>query len=1224
MNRTWLLHLFSLTTLLLGFNQSSLAQCEAISGTVITAAGESVIYTCPGDGNDDLVQFTQEDTNADLNFQYVVTDSEFNVIGLPPSNEINFEGAGEGTCYVLGFNFDGNILMQAGDPLFGTRFSDGCYQITRTKVRVVRSVADGGTVAMPDGATEKTVCTTDGYDNVIRFTHEPTSAAAYRYVITDDQNNILGLPPGDNLNFEGVFPGVCRVWGLSYTGNVIAQAGDNAAEVALSDGCFELSDNFITVIRTDVDGGTVSTADGATTINTVPGDGNDDIIEFAHESDSDANFIYIVTDENNKIIGTPPGNTVNFEGAGEGICRVWGISYTGDLRYLLGGTVGNFALSSDCFEVSENFVEVIRSADGVCDVSGGEITLDNGETTTSICVDGIGDPLNINVTGSRGENAAWVITDEALNILGLPAAPPFDLDGAGAGTCLIWYLRYDGELSGAEVGANAGDLAGCFDLSNPVTVIREIPDGGMVALADGSTTYTGTAGNIVIDVTHTTTAPNLSYWYIITDANDNILVGVNSRETNTLDLSGAPAGECHIWGWNYRGLGDPVMGENISSLTDDACEAISDNFITVIRQDPNCTVIGGQISTDAGDVQNRAVIANRASGTISVIDGDSGTLIESYDMPNDGQPMYVVHNALNNTVLVGDYNGQIVAFDGSSFDVVGSVAAGSGVFHMWMSPDYQQLWVNNELAKTISVVNPTTLEDITTFDIPADLLDAGFKPHDVIVDPDNSAAYVTFLGSDANIDYVVKYDATTFEEITRAEVGADPHVSLTTANDLLYVASQGADLLQILNRSDLSTVSTIDVPNAHGLGMNAAGTHLYIGNISEGGTNATYTLDVMTNTLVDMPVDAPFAAPHNYAVGSNDGKLYVTHSGMTAFQVSIYDLSPTPTLVGTLNTGMNPFGLAAYSFVDNAELTICADDGVSDAFDVALEGNTGSSAWVITDTEGNILGLPAAPPFDLDGAGVGTCLIWHVSFDEESFSGAEVGNNALTDLEGCYNLSNPITVVREVVDGGIITTADGATEVAVTVNDGVTDVIAFAHTDASETGFAYVVTDEAGIILGIPPANEVNFEGAGVGTCLVWGLAYTGEITAQLGDNALEIALSSGCFDLSDEFVTVVRTEGGSNIVNPNIQRQTDLLADLTVSPNPTSTNFNVQFNTVEAGDAQLSIYNIYGQLVETRNVDATAGLNQYELDASSFVSGNYIIELRTANTTHNVSVVKQ
>jgi len=46
-----------------------------------------------------------------------------------------------------------------------------------------------------------------------------------------------------------------------------------------------------------------------------------------------------------------------------------------------------------------------------------------------------------------------------------------DFDEAPPGVCLIWSVSYD-ELVGAYVGANANDLEGCFDLSNPIEVNR--------------------------------------------------------------------------------------------------------------------------------------------------------------------------------------------------------------------------------------------------------------------------------------------------------------------------------------------------------------------------------------------------------------------------------------------------------------------------------------------------------------------------------------------------------------------------------------------------------------------------------------------------------------------------------------------------------------------------------------------------------------------------------
>ena len=105
-----------------------------------------------------------------------------------------------------------------------------------------------------------------------------------------------------------------------------------------------------------------------------------------------------------------------------------------------------------------------------CEVDGGHIYTNDA---TTICAgDGEDDFINVNLSGADGANSAWVITDKNGYILGLPAAPPFNFEGAGAGVCLIWHMSFDGALSGVELGENVADLEGCYDFSNYVKVVR--------------------------------------------------------------------------------------------------------------------------------------------------------------------------------------------------------------------------------------------------------------------------------------------------------------------------------------------------------------------------------------------------------------------------------------------------------------------------------------------------------------------------------------------------------------------------------------------------------------------------------------------------------------------------------------------------------------------------------------------------------------------------------
>ena len=63
----------------------------------------------------------------------------------------------------------------------------------------------------------------------------------------------------------------------------------------------------------------------------------------------------------------------------------------------------------------------------------------------------------------------------------------------------------------------------------------------------------------------------------------------------------------------------------------------------------------------------------------------------------------------------------------------------------------------------------------------------------------------------------------------------------------------------------------------------------------------------------------------------------------------------------------------------------------------------------------------------------------------------------------------------------------------------------FDSTTTSTESYVYVVTDPTGLILGLPPGDSVDFGGAGIGTCWVWGLSYSGNFTAQVGDNATTV-----------------------------------------------------------------------------------------------------------------------
>ena len=314
-----------------------------------------------------------------------------------------------------------------------------------------------------------------------------------------------------------------------------------------------------------------------------------------------------------------------------------------------------------------------------------------------------------------------------------------------------------------------------------------------------------------------------------------------------------------------------------------------------------------------GYSQGEVVVANRASGTISVIDVRTEH-VTNYDLPegdNPPEPMYVVYVHRGNYVFVGDRaNDQVVVFDADDYSVVATIPAGDGVFHMWADDLGQLLWVNNDVDNTATVIDIQTLSVVATVDMPTDLVADGYKPHDVILGPAGGLAYVTMVGGPEPNDYVVQFRTDTFEEINRAPVGKDAHVSLTRRIPKLFVPAQNSDKVSVFNRFTLDLIEEIEVPGAHGAGMAPLGRVFYTTNLPGGGTDGLFAINTRTNQVIGS-TDTPYAVPHN-VVATFSGKLFLTHSGATSDKVTIYRVSPrhpVPTLIGEVTVGLNPFGL---------------------------------------------------------------------------------------------------------------------------------------------------------------------------------------------------------------------------------------------------------------------------------------------------------------------------
>jgi hypothetical protein len=555
--------------------------CEDDDTIIVPEAGtlSGGPFTFFVDGQPDMVSgITLSGERVGANSSWVITDDQGNILGLPPTmadlEAVDFDGAGTGVCLIWYLRYeDGLSGAEVGmnaENLRGNFDLSNSITVNRNEGPSAGTISGGPFTFFVDGQPDMVngITVSDG-----------SVGSNSTWVITDDQGNILGLPPTladlEGVDFDDAGTGVCLIWYLRYEDGLEgAEVGMNANNLS---GIFDLS-NSITVNRNE--GPNAGTLTGGPFTFFV--DGQPDMVSgIAITGDTvGSNSTWVVTDDQGNILGLPPTMAdlegVDFDGAGTGVCLIWYLRYEDGLS---GAEVGMNANNlSGVFDLSNSITVNRNEGPNAGTLNGGPF---------NFCVDGTPDMVSgITQSGDLvGTNSTWVITDDLGNILGLPptldAVEGVDFDGAGAGVCLIWYLRYEDGLSGAEVGMNANDLSGVFNLSNAITVNRNKPEAGTLTGGPFNFTVDGTPDMVSgIAITGETSGSN-STWVITDD--QGVILGLPPTlgDVESVDFDGAGTGICLIWYLRYEdGLTGAEVGMNANNLQ--GCFDLS-NSITVNR-----------------------------------------------------------------------------------------------------------------------------------------------------------------------------------------------------------------------------------------------------------------------------------------------------------------------------------------------------------------------------------------------------------------------------------------------------------------------------------------------------------------------------------------------------------------------------------------------------------------------------------------------------------------
>lgn len=581
-----------------GMNANDLEGCFSLSNPIEVVRNQPMGGTITGgpfnftvgDGQVDTIPMgaTTLTDNQGETSQWVVTDDEGIILGLPATpSDVNFDGAGPGICLVWHLSYDGPISGMA--PGLNANDLVGCFDLSNpieiNRVAEGDCQANGGDIF--GGPFEFLV--NDGQSDFIPadgIVLANTQGTSSRWVITDVNGTIMGLLASfTDVDFEGQGTGICLVWNMSFESGLMgAEVGMNVAGL---EGCFDLS-NSITVVRTEISGGTLEGGPFEFCV----GDGEADFIPadaIMLTGDTGPNSAWVITDSQGNILELPASFAdVNFDSAGPGTCVIWHLSFEDGL---MGAEVGmNVNNLEGVFNLS-NPIDVVRNQPMGGNITSGPYFVCAGDGLIDTIPEGV-----ILLSGNSGTNATWVVTDEEGVILALPDNyTDVDFEDAPPGLCLIWHLSYEDGLVGLDVGANVDDIQGCFDFSNPHSVLRFTPQGG--TLTGGPFEFCvgdDEADIIADDELELVDNEGSTVLWIITDGDGFILeVPDNISE---VDFNEAPAGNCFIWRLSLYGANVIVLpGMSVDLIP--GCVSLS-NSIEVVRvaEGPLCVTSTEEIN----------------------------------------------------------------------------------------------------------------------------------------------------------------------------------------------------------------------------------------------------------------------------------------------------------------------------------------------------------------------------------------------------------------------------------------------------------------------------------------------------------------------------------------------------------------------------------------------------------------------------------------------------
>ena len=211
----------------------------------------------------------------------------------------------------------------------------------------------GGNLSLLDGTQHRYVCKKNNSKTIVHLKHSELATDKYVYVITNEDQLILGYSEDRSIDLSNAPRGIYHVWGVSYAGQPQRPMDILISDAEFSKDCFSLSENPVRISYADLIPQRIASQQAEyIAINEF----KSSLLSFQTIENTNIDFMYVITNYRRRVVGLTK-DKFDFKDFGIGEYQVYGYSYTGEFNIKPGDFMMG-AISEGCYEKSENYITV--------------------------------------------------------------------------------------------------------------------------------------------------------------------------------------------------------------------------------------------------------------------------------------------------------------------------------------------------------------------------------------------------------------------------------------------------------------------------------------------------------------------------------------------------------------------------------------------------------------------------------------------------------------------------------------------------------------------------------------------------------------------------------------------------------------------------------------------------------------------------------------------------